>query len=204
MIRSRLLLIAAGAVVLSACASAPPLRTTSASAPAALGHDLRVDVELNGQRVGGGQGTWFQQGVVLTTLDAVNDVPPTGELVVRAADGTRLSASLWAGGNPLDANAAYLFVHSPERFGALAELSDQPLCAQEPAKHLATHPGHSSPSSLDLSLFSASQPSLSGTVLRGEDGCISGLVAVREDRVEVVPLTALHHVAKGIPERETH
>jgi hypothetical protein len=194
------LLTAAAALVLSACASAPALRP--ADTTPRLGHDLAVDVVLDGQRVGGGQGTWLEPGVVLTTLDAVNDVPPTGELIVRAGDGTRLSASVWTGGNPVDANAAYLFVHHPDRFGALARLPAQSLCASAPQVLLATHPGDSTPEPLALSRYPASQPELTGSIVRGPDGCIAGLVTVRQDEATLVPLEALQLVARSLPRPE--
>lgn len=201
MTRIPLFITAAGALVLSACASAPALRHADTTTP--LSPDLAVDVVLDGQRVAGGQGTWLEPGVVLTTLDAVNDVPPTGELIVRAGDGTRLSASVWTGGNPLDANAAYLFVHHPERFGALARLPAQSLCAATPQVLMATHPGDSAPEPLDLSRFPPSQAALTGSIVRGPDGCIAGLVTVSENNATLVPLQALQLVARSVPRPES-
>lgn len=194
------LLAATGAVLLSACATAPSQRPSVAEPT--LSHDVAVDVVLDGQRVGGGQGTWLDAGLVLTTLDAVNDVPPTGELIVRAMDGTRLSASLWTAGNPVDANAAYLFVHHPDRFGALARLPAQSLCASAPQVLLATHPSDSTPEPLALSRYPASQPELTGSIVRGPDGCIAGLVTVRQDEATLVPLEALQLVARSLPRPE--
>lgn len=193
------LLAATGAVLLSACATAPSQRPSAAEPT--LSHDVAVDVVLDGQRVGGGQGTWLDAGLVLTTLDAVNDVPPTGELIVRAANGTRLSASLWTAGNPNDANAAYLFIHHPERFGALAELPAQALCASTPSELLAAHPGEPAPAALAIDRFSGTDVSLTGTVVRDPAGCIAGLVSVFEERVTLVPLEALQLVANALPPR---
>lgn len=201
MTRIPLLLTAAGALVLSACASTPTPR--QADTTASFGHDLAVDVVLDGQRVGGGQGTWLEPGLVLTTLDAVNDVPPTGELIVRAGDGTRLSASVWSGGNPDDANAAYLFVHHPDRFGTLAHLPRQSLCATAPKALLAIHPGDPAPEPLDLARFPPAQASLSGSIVRSPDGCIAGLVSVRESEAALVSLEALQLVARSLPRPES-
>lgn len=178
--------LAAAALLLSGCATTPPSRTL-ALAPD-VSHHVAVDVVLDGQRVGGGQGTWLEPGLVVTTLDAVNDVPPTGELVVRAGDDIRLPASLWTGGNLEDANVAFLFVHRPEDFGALAQLPRQRLCALP-----VTAPA---PSQLDVA-----EPSQSGTPVSGPDGCVAGLLSVREGQAVVVPLDALKLVARGLPAR---
>lgn len=179
-------LLAATALLLSACASSP---TSRAPAPSAsLSHVVAVDVVLDGQRVGGGQGTWLEPGLVVTTLDAVNDVPPTGELVVRAGSDIRLSASLWTGGNLEDANVAYLFVHHPESFGALGRLPRQSLCASDAGAR-------------DGDPIDVPAPSLSGTPIHGPAGCVAGLLSVRAGEVVVVPLDALELVARGLPAR---
>jgi hypothetical protein len=185
MTRSHIFL-AASALLLSGCATSPPSRTL-ALAPE-LSHHVAVDVVLDGQRVGGGQGTWLEPGLVVTTLDAVNDVPPTSELVIRAGGDIRLPASLWTGGNLDDANVAFLFVHHPEKFGALRELPHQHLC-ESPVN--AADPGH----------FDAPTPSLSGTPVAGPEGCVAGLLSVRDGEVVVVPLDALKLVARGLPAR---
>jgi hypothetical protein len=147
---------------------------------------VRISVQVGQHRVSAAQGIWVRPGVVLTTLDAVNTVPPTGELVVHTQEGD-FPASLWVGGNPSDTNIALLYVHPVRPFGALHALPARPMCSQTPPLETLRAPD-ARPAADAL----GATDTLTGTPLFAPSGCVGGLIAVLPGQLPaLVPADAL-------------
>ena len=179
---------------LAGCATTASRTVAPAPAAASVSPVVLVDVVLDGQRVSGGQGTWLRPGLVLTTLDTVNDVPPTGELVVRTAAGD-FSASLWVGGNPDDANVAFLFVHELRPFGAMAALAPVTVCDELPSRSQLT-----ASTGAPAEQLLADPNLLSGAPLLDPTGCVAALVTAPSGASPaLVSLQAIQRVQSGLP-----
>lgn len=159
---------------------------------------VQVDVTVGLEVVSSGLGYWLDHGVVLTSLHAVNSVPPDGGLVVRA-DGRSFNASTWAGGNRTDLDAAILYVHNRDKQGALPALVEP--CAEgvapTPDDVLLT------PSS-NMPIPTTMHPQLSGAAVYSPSGdCRLGVLSPDPSdakRPRVTPISAQAILEKALPE----
>lgn len=158
---------------------------------------VQVDVTVGLLVVSSGLGYWLDHGVVLTSLHAVNSVPPNGGLVIRSG-GQSFNASTWVGGNRTDLDAAILYVHDREQQGplppGLAPCADGIVAT--PDDRLLTLEG-------ELPVPTRMDPALSGAAVYSPSGdCRLGLLApdVRDPTVpRVTPISAQALLEKSLP-----
>jgi hypothetical protein len=177
----------------------PPANAHQGPGPAPFtSRVVQVDVTVGLEVVSSGLGYWLDHGVVLTSLHAVNTVPPDGGLVVRA-DGQSFNASTWAGGNRTDLDAAILYVHNGDKQGALPALVEP--CAEgvapTPDDVLLT------PSS-SIAIPTTMHPQLSGAAVYSPSGdCRLGVLNPDPSdptRPRVTPISAQAILEKALPE----
>lgn len=178
---------------------APSASPQSGKGPVAFrSRVVQVDVTEGLTVVSSGLGYWIAPGVVLTSLHAVNSVPPTGGLVVRA-DGESFNASTWAGGNRTDLDAAILFVHEREKQGELPPLLEP--CADgivlTPEDRLLTPAG-------PVAVPSTMDPKLSGaTVYSASGDCRLGVLSsdpATPSTPRITPISAQAILEKALPD----